>query len=214
MKRGFTLAELLVALVLTSLAIGVMAEGVRRTIDFQQRLETARTEREGRTAALNALRSRLERLVPAMAPAAAEGAEETILFEGNETLLAFLAADPAYPSRPGLYEYRLEILAPDTEEAPAGPSVLRLSRRGLSALDEFGTMTGLPFQSWDLELAAPLGFRYGTEPGSLQSAWQETAGYPAFIALQAEDATLPAILISLPRAAPETEPEEGETTTQ
>ncbi|MEE2525565.1 prepilin-type N-terminal cleavage/methylation domain-containing protein [Hyphobacterium sp. HN65] len=207
MKRGFTLAELLVALALTALAIGVMSEGVRRTIDFQQRLETARMDRESQTATLNAIRSRLERLVPASLPAAAEGEQSTILFEGSAARLAFVAADPGYPSRPGLYEYRLEILSPDnTDGAPDSPAIL-LSRRGLSALDEFGTAEGPPFQSWELELTEPLTFSYGNDARSLQSSWQERQSFPAYLAFLTEDGGLPAILVTLPRAAPSPDPE-------
>lgn len=208
MRRGFTLAELLVALVLTALAIGVMSEGVRRTIDFQQRLEAVRMDRENQSATLNAIRARLERLVPASLPADAEGGDDTILFEASATQIAFLAADPAYPSRPGLYEYRLEILTADDGEEAAEASLIRLSRRSLSALGEFGTAAGMPYQSWELDLPSPLAFRFGSTAGSLQSVWQETTRYPAYVGLVEEDGDIPAILITVPRAAPSEEPEE------
>jgi prepilin-type N-terminal cleavage/methylation domain-containing protein len=205
MKRGFTLAELLIALALTALAVAIMSEGVRRTIDFQARLEESRTDRETLIAASAALRSRLERLVPAIAEPASEEAAPRLLFAGSSESLVFIAADPGYPSRAGLYEYRLTLISAEAEDNDTGTPVMVLRRRPITELADFGQATGTAFQSWDLPLSGDLVFRYGTSPDQLQASWQQAGSYPGFVALVATNDEQPLMITPLPRLRPEGE---------
>lgn len=213
MKRGFTLAELLIALALTALAIAIMSEGVRRTIDFQSRLETVRQDRETTIAISAALRSRLEHLVPAMAQADLETEAPSALFSGTADRLAFIAADPGYPSRAGLYEYRLTLMAGAAEENDAATPQLVLRRRPITELTDFGQASGPAFQRWELPLTGELAFRYGSAPDRLQSAWSATGSYPAYVALVSGDDEQPVMMTALPRLRPDdgNEPD-GDTT--
>ncbi|WP_420430895.1 prepilin-type N-terminal cleavage/methylation domain-containing protein [Hyphobacterium sp.] len=207
MRRGFTLAELLIALALTALAIAIMSEGVRRTIEFQERLETVRNERDTLLAVAGAIRSRIEHLVPAVRPGDPADASPQALFSGDARSMTFIAADPGYPSRAGLYEYRLELIATDDDTNNGNTGVLRLSRRPIANLADFSAATGTAFQSWDLPLPGELAFRYGRSPSQLQPDWTEAAGFPGFVAMVSETADLPVMLTSLPRQAPAQDPD-------
>lgn len=235
MKRGgFTLAELLVALALTALAVGVVTEGVRRSLAFEARLAEARDDRESVTAALAALRSRLETAVAATAPqadtgparpapvsppeqptGAAENAaepagpaqEEAVLFEGGSAVMVFLAADPGYPARPGLYEYRLAVTAAGDGEAPL--HALVLSRRALNDLSEFAA--GGEAQSWTLMTASePMQLSYAGSDGGWRGDWQDDTALPAQVRIEfgGEDGP-PPFIASLPALPPEAEEEEA-----
>ncbi|WP_421785412.1 prepilin-type N-terminal cleavage/methylation domain-containing protein [Hyphobacterium sp.] len=206
MKRGFTLAEILIALTLTAVAIAIMSEGVRRTIEFQSRLTNVRAERETMMAVSGAIRSRIDHLVPANRAGTEAGGSPQTLFSGESGRLAFIAADPGYPSRAGLYEYRLELLAADEEENLAPR--LRLSRRPIANLAEFGAPAGARFESWDLPLNGGLEFRYGNTLTRLQPVWTDTGAYPAFVALIGPDESTPAMLAQLPRPSAIAEPDD------
>lgn len=207
MRRGFTLAELLIALALTAIAIAIMSEGVRRTMDFQERLEIVRTERDTLIASSSAIHSRIEHLVPAVRPDQDEGGSPQALFSGDARRMTFIAADPGYPSRAGLYEYRLELIAPDDDTDSVEAAILRLSRRPIADLADFSAATGSAFQSWDLPLPGELAFRYGSSPSRLQPDWTDAAGFPHYVAMVSENADLPVMLTRLPRQAPARTPD-------
>ncbi|WP_421792899.1 prepilin-type N-terminal cleavage/methylation domain-containing protein [Hyphobacterium sp.] len=201
MKRGFTLAEMLIALALTALAIGIISEGVRRSLDFQNQLMAFRTEREDQSAALEAVRSRLERLLPAIRTETEDG-ESGVYFIGQPDRLVFLSADPGYPSRAGVYEYRMEIV-PEDGESDTGPALI-VSRRSLTDLDRFN-QPDEAWQSWTLPLSQSVSFGYAEAGSSGSSSWQSQSDYPGLITLVADGAEMPSISIPLPQAAPETE---------
>ncbi|MEE2565723.1 prepilin-type N-terminal cleavage/methylation domain-containing protein [Hyphobacterium marinum] len=211
-RRGFTLAELLIALVLTALAMGVVAEGVRRSLDFQARIETAQIDRVSRNAALGALRTRLERLVPLTEEAGADADsvttenEETILFSGTASGVRFAATDPAYPSTPGLYAYDIFVEAGGEDDAPV--FTVLLHRRALYDLAEFnqtpeGSEPLTLFQSADEPR-----FSYASGDGVWLSAWSREDVFPSHVRLEFAEGGAAPLVVALPRAAEPLEEDE------
>tara|TARA_R110002072_G_scaffold94046_2_gene208176 strand:+ start:276 stop:962 length:687 start_codon:yes stop_codon:yes gene_type:complete len=225
-RAGFTLAELLIALLLTAVAMGVIAQGVRHALDFQERIKTVQRDREQINAGLAALRARLERLTPILAeeapdtrpsdaqisPPAGTEDDASILFSGTATRLRFAASDPAYPSTPGLYEYEINIESTESDDEDG--HFIALTRRPLFDLAEFGRQTG-GAQSWTLlnSRAAPT-LSYGSGEAGWQSSWTQHDAYPHRIRLEFDDPQQPPLVVVLPRAiAPREETQaEGELT--
>jgi len=208
MRRGFSLVEMMIALALTAVAIAIMSEGVRRAIDFEQSLTGVRQEREVQTATLEAVRARLERLVPATRPATGNETESAeILFAGDAQRLVFVAADPGYPSIAGLYEYRLILSGPSEADDETGPATPRLTvfRRRLTDIAAFNTDRGEPAQSWELPLPKALTFRYIAPSGGSSDGWTDRANYPALVMLETGDAEFAAMTASLPQPRPDDE---------
>ncbi|MEN0653530.1 MULTISPECIES: prepilin-type N-terminal cleavage/methylation domain-containing protein [Hyphobacterium] len=236
-RAGYTLAELLIALVLAALAIGIVTTGVQQSLAFERRIEAVRQDREGVTAALAALRSRLETAVPATAPTttqqdtanrriprqqaqpmanaeidsdrpAAPQSEDAapVLFQGSASSLVFLAADPGYPARPGLYEYRLVVEPAGDETEPA--VALTLSRRALPDLAAFGD--GGEAQSWTLmTLAEPVTLSYASEAGRWQTDWRDQQDLPIRVRMEfGETSGQPPFIVALPALPEETEAEQ------
>lgn len=237
-RAGYTLAELLIALVLAALAIGIVTTGVQQSLAFERRIEAARLERDDVSAALAALRSRLETVVPATMPttetagtgtdgrvrsvlfqqsenpAPTQNAQSAnppagedagpVLFAGNASSLVFLAADPGYPARPGLYEYRLSVEPAGDETEPA--FALTLARRALPDLSAFGD--GDAAQSWTLmTLQEPVRLSYASEPGNWRPEWRDQQDLPAQVRLEfGEENGQPPFIVALPGL-----PEEDET---
>lgn len=228
-QAGFTLAELLVALVLTAAAVGIVSEGVRRSLAYEAHLSEIRTQREDTSAALAALRSRFETLVFAAPEPASDnrrspvergpGADipETpppgnpdqrthVLFAGEASSVTFLAADPGYPARAGLYEYTLASTAIG-DDAQTGGYTLVLSRRAFGDLSAFGD--GGPSQSWTLLTTdtQPV-LSYAPSPGQWRSSWIDQDTLPAQIRIAfGDDSASPAFIVALP-APPPDEPED------
>ena len=218
MNRGFTLTEMLIALALTAVAITIISEGVRHTLNFQQQLKSVREERETQSVTMEAIRNRLEHLVPATRAAETNG-EEEILFDGQAHRLTFLAADPGYPSAAGVFEYTLELIGGEDDdvsrEDEAAVPQLILSRRLLTDLTEFAQPSREGGGSWVLALSHPLSFGYAAAAGSSSSEWQDTATYPAIITLEEDGVDHAALTVILPRARQEESPEQaGQETTQ
>jgi prepilin-type N-terminal cleavage/methylation domain-containing protein len=217
MKRGFTLTEMLIALALTAVAITIISEGVRQTLNFQRQLQSAREARETQTVTLEAIRSRLEHLVPATRPGDTNG-EAQILFDGQAQRLVFLAADPGYPSAAGVYEYTLELTGGESEgvedDEITTPQLI-LHRRMLTDLDDFDRPAREDVAFWALPLSQPLSFGYAAAGGSPSPGWQDTAAYPALITLASSEADYAALTVLLPRERPEANEETpGQETTQ
>lgn len=241
-RAGYTLAELMIALVLAALAIGIVTTGVQQSLAFERRIDAARQDRETVTSALAALRSRLEMAVTATAPADPESApganrrtplqqpspdrnlqegEEQpdaqgpaersgpVLFDGTASALVFLAADPGYPARPGLYEYRLAVV-PQGEEAQEAGFALNLSRRALTELSAFGQ--GGEAQSWTLmETAEAVTLSYAGGSGGWRPAWQDQDALPVRVRLEfGEGSGEPPFIVSLPAMPPEADAAEDE----
>ncbi|WP_394693771.1 type II secretion system protein J [Hyphobacterium sp.] len=205
MKRGFTLTEMLIALALTAVAITIISEGVRQTLNFQRQLQSVRGERETEAVTLEAIRSRLEHLVPATRPG--DGNDEAeILFNGQAQRLVFLAADPGYPSAAGVYEYTLELVGSSDDAAQDDEIVspqLILHRRLLTDLDEFDRPSRAEIAFWELPLSQPLSFGYAAAGSTPSPGWQDTAAFPALVTLQSGDADYAALTVLLPRQRPE-----------
>lgn len=238
-RAGYTLAELLIALVLAALAIGIVTTGVQRSLAFERRIEAARLERDDVSAALAALRSRLETVVPTTAPgdARSEAANRRtprqqaqpmdnseidsdrpaapqpedaspVLFAGNASSLVFLAADPGYPARPGLYEYRLSVEPAGDEDEPA--FALSLSRRALPELSAFGD--GGEAQSWVLMTTAePVRLSYASEPGNWRPEWRDQQDLPVQLRVEfGEESGLPPFVVALPALPDDADEEAGD----
>ena len=195
MKRGFTLTEMLIALALTAVAITIISEGVRHTLNFQHQLQSIREHRETQVVTLEAIRARLEHLVPAKRPGEAE-----ILFYGQPRHMVFLSADPGYPSAAGVYEYTLYLTGGEDEDSAPAPPQLILTRRALTDLGEFARPSPGETRSWTLPLSEPLIFGYAAAGASPAATWQDTASYPALVTLTAEGSIVPALTVRLPRA--------------
>lgn len=208
MKRGFSLVEMMIALALTAVAIAIMSEGVRRAIDFEQRLTTVRQEREMQTATLEAVRARLEHMVTATRPTSGGEDDNTeTLFAGDRNRLVFVAADPGYPSMAGLYEYRLilsENSATDSAAEDAAP-LLTIIRRRLVDLATFNTDRGEPAQSWALPLPRKIEFRFAGPTGDEFETWSDRQNFPALVMLSADDADFAVMTVALPRSRPSRE---------
>lgn len=197
MKRGFTLTEMLIALALTAVAITIISEGVRHTLNFQHQLQSIREQRETQLVTLEAIRARLEHLVPAERPGEADG-EAEILFDGQPRHMVFLSADPGYPSAAGVYEYTLDLTGGEDEDSAPAPPQLILTRRPLTDLDEFARPSPGETRSWTLPLSEPLVFGYAAAGASPAATWQDTASYPALVTLAAEGSIVPALTVRLP----------------
>lgn len=217
MRRGFTLTEMLIALALTAVAITIISEGVRHTLNFQRQLQDVREERETQAVTLDAIRSRLEHLVPATRPGDTNG-EAQILFDGQAQRLVFLAADPGYPSAAGVYEYTLELTGSEGEGSEDGEATtpqLILHRRMLTDLENFDRPSRGDVAFWELPLSQALSFGYAAAGSSPSNNWQDTATYPALITLASSDSDYAALTVLLPRARPEASEETpGQETTQ
>ncbi|MCW5724705.1 MAG: hypothetical protein KIS81_07080 [Maricaulaceae bacterium] len=195
-RAGLTLAELLVALFVTALALGIVAEGARRALDMHAAIERTRAERETLSAGLNAARERLERAITATRPAPGDAGGRQPLFAGASDLLAFAAIDPGYPSRAGIYEYRLYA------ETAEGRARLILARRPLLEAADFGDEAA-ELESWPLlEGEEPVRFSYAGPSGEWRERWEEEPGLPALVRITAGDAT---VVARLPAPPPETE---------
>lgn len=236
-RAGYTLAELLIALLLAALAIGIVTTGVQQSLAFERRIEAARMERDEVSSALAALRSRLETVVPATEPGNAQpdsanrrtprqpapvvggpdidserpaapqtDASGPVLFDGSASELIFLAADPGYPARPGLYEYRLSVEPAGDETEPA--FALTLARRALSDLSAFGD--GGEAQRWTLMTTAePVRLSYASEPGNWRSDWREQQDLPTQIRLEfGEEGGQPPFIVALPALPDDAEEDE------
>jgi len=237
MKRaGFTLAELLIALTLTAFAMAIVAEGVRRSLDFQSRIDAARSEREIMQAGLAAFRSRVERLLPVTPPDSdagageptsanaevdeveaaqtSEGQSSSILFVGQPNQMRFIATDPGYPSTPGLYEYRISVTTMDDDaDNPEPLNQLILSRRPMLDLETFGE-TRAGQEDWVLLTTRAMPELSYSENGSAwQGNWSSRENYPAFVQLDFDSENLPPLIVPLAHAAP-VETEDGSTGTE
>lgn len=210
-RQGFTLAELMIALLLTAIAMGVVAEGVSRSLDFQSRIAAVRTEREARTAGLSALRGRLERLVPLTVeardpePGILLDLGQKILFSGTASELRFVAADPAYPSTPGLYVYRIRVETPQEDAAQIYSVILQRQ-----AIYDFAEFDRLPGEAEDVPLftsAVQPEFAYAGGEGGWRAAWTSEDTFPAHVRLAFEGGEAAPLIVALPRAIP---PENGE----
>lgn len=212
-RQGFTLAELMIALLLTAIAMGIVAEGVRRSLDFQSRIAEVRTEREARTAGLSALRGRLERLVPLTAEAAdggqgdAAGSGEAVLFSGTANELRFVAADPAYPSTPGLYAYRIRVETPEADSAQVYSVILQ--RQAIHDFAEFDRLPGAAENVPLFTSAVQPAFAYAEGEGGWRAAWTREDAFPAHVRLAFEGGAAAPLIVALPRAAPH-EAEDGD----
>jgi len=222
MKRaGFTLAELLIALTLTAFAMTIVAEGVRRSLDFQARINAARNEREIMQAGLAAFRSRVERLLPVTPPdteflaptgeavdavetsQAEEDQSPTILFIGQPAQMRFVATDPGYPSTPGLYEYRISVASTDDDANNSEPlNQLVLARRPMLDLETFGEARAGQEDWVLLTTSAMPEFSYSENGSAWQGNWSSRDNYPAFIQLEFGSESQPPLIVPLAHAAP------------
>jgi prepilin-type N-terminal cleavage/methylation domain-containing protein len=208
MKRGFSLVEMMIALALTAVAIAIMSEGVRRAIDFEQRLTTVRQERELQAATLEAVRARLERMVTATRPSStSEEDNAETLFAGDRHRLVFVAADPGYPSIAGLYEYRLILSGASVTDAESGNAapLLTIFRRRIIDLATFNTDRGEPAQSWELPLPREMEFCFAGHSGNESETWSDSANFPALVMLSADEVGFASLTVALPRPAPNRE---------
>jgi Tfp pilus assembly protein PilE len=208
-RSGLTLAELLIALAITAMALGVATEGVRRVMSFQSGLDERRLLRDEVGAGLAALRVRLERSLAVSREAADEESEE-FLFQGGTDGFRFVSADPGYPSQAGLYEYRVA-LAEGGGRANEGAG-LSLSRRRLTALEDFAAHEE-GFETWPLvERSAEWRFAYGGEDNDWQEAWAPGGGMPYAVAIYVEEDGPPVLLqlLGAPRPGLPDEEEDGE----
>lgn len=108
-RAGMTLAELLAALVIAATLSGLLAQSLGQLADRTGRIERSSTNSEMDRAAGAAFRRIVERaILPALDPdlqADTDDPRPSFRLENNQ--LIFLAAEPGYPARAGLYAYAL-----------------------------------------------------------------------------------------------------------
>lgn len=181
-RAGLTLAELLVALFVSALALGICAEGVRRALSMHGAIETARAERESFSAGLGAARERMERAVAVAAPGPDADSQRRALFHGDSDGLVFVAADPGYPSIAGLYEYRIAAAAGDGEFS------LILMRRPFLDVAGFNE-DGTELDSWPLAaLGTAPRFHFAGPDGGWREDWRDEPALPALVRISIEGA--------------------------
>ena len=116
--RGFTLVELLVALVVLSLLmVGLM--GAMRTLgQSADRIETRLRALDEQRVAQHFLREVLSRAAPVRPPASAGSDQGRLLFRAQADQLEWIGVMPARAGAGGLYHFRLQALA-HTAQVPA-----------------------------------------------------------------------------------------------
>ena len=102
-----TLAELLAALVIAATLSGLLAQSLGQLADRTGRIERSSTNSEIDRAAGAAFRRIVERAVLLPLEEGIQGDDPQPSFVLGNKRLVFLAAEPGYPSRAGLYAYGL-----------------------------------------------------------------------------------------------------------
>ncbi|WBQ10924.1 hypothetical protein L2D01_03875 [Hyphomonadaceae bacterium ML37] len=200
-RAGLTLAELLVALFVSALALGICAEGVRRALTMHGAIERGRIEREAVSAGLGAARERLERAVPLTGPGPAADSSRLALFHGVADGLIFVAADPGYPSTAGLYEYRI------TVESADGLLTLTLTRRPLLDVAGFNE-DGSDRETWPLAVIhSAARFAYAGPDLAWREEWRDEPVLPALVRITMDGSIM---IARLPAAPSQPEPAPAE----
>lgn len=176
-ENGFTLIEVLVALILLALVLALLAEGLRfarATWDATARLD----ELAGSDAAETFLRARLAEALPLYEPRKA--GTVGLLFHGARDALSFVAPAPNGPAGGGLYRYVLEV-------APAsGRRVLVVKVAPYLASQGTTDAEGAPQQRELIRNITSVEFRYfgrsaiGAEPG-WKADWTRTDALPELV---------------------------------
>ena len=127
--RGFTLVELLVALVILSLLTLIMSGGLRFVFGATASTQVRRENLEELTFGMTFLRGEIGRAYPLMLK---EGTKEQVLFLGEPEHLRFVTAEPGYVSRTPYMIYALDIVPTaqayriELRRAPLDPATLDL----------------------------------------------------------------------------------------
>ena len=109
-RAGMTLAELLAALVIAAVISTLLAQSLARLADQTGRLDRAGAGAETDLAAAQAFRRIVERAVfPLDGESPLETNEPDPAFVLIEDSLSFIAAEPGYPGRAGLYAYAVRV---------------------------------------------------------------------------------------------------------
>lgn len=183
-NRGFTLVEVMIALVLMSLAMTLMMAGLRYSAKAWNSADQRMMSLADLQAARRLVGSTLSRAIPVVI---GEEDDKRYLFEGEEHAVTFAVYMPPYPDQAGLYLTTLFI----TEEDAFFQ--LRLKRSLL-------TPDINPFGQWQPEedvliwqSEQPLSFAYfGTdsdEEGSWQTQWDGAMQIPQLVKLEIDSAT-------------------------
>jgi general secretion pathway protein J len=179
-KRGFTLVEVLIALVLMSMAMALMMAGLRYSAkawsSAEQRIDTL-TDLQATRRIMNST------LGAAFPTITGEGDSKRFLFEGESGAVTFTTYMPPYPDQAGLYLIKLFIIKHE------GSYQLRLKRALL-------TPDIRPLSDWSSEEDVlvwqsgwPLSFAYfgsSDESEHWQNQWDGSIQIPQLVKLQIE----------------------------
>ncbi len=129
-RSGLTLAELLVAMTISTLVLVLLSQGINNVSNWSRSLANSRMDQETTTSLFRFIHERLIRVEPLMRPGQNE---PEVLFLGTKTRLHMVLAETQYPATPGLYEYVLQI----TPRSGEGWELM-LARLPLPSLAQFG----------------------------------------------------------------------------
>ena len=108
-ERGFSLLEVLLAMVLLALLIGGAYSGIRMAANAMRVGEAAIDRTDRLRTAQEFLRHQLSRLLP-LIWASNDSNGQTYVFEGNDRSMRFVAPMPGYLSKGGPYVQTLELV--------------------------------------------------------------------------------------------------------
>jgi type II secretory pathway component PulJ len=187
-NAGLTLAELLIALVISALVLVLLAQGTRNLSRWTDGLDRSRQVLQTRESLLRFVQERLSRAEPLTLLVEDE---QQVLFRGGESQLRMVVAETTYPAIPGLYEQVLDIYQDSTKNWN-----LSLTRMPLHRLDEFGS------RKTDDPLILYTGserpvFAYLGKEG-WQKNWAQATEMPRLVSFQIEN--WPTLQIALPPA--------------
>ncbi len=103
-RSGLTLAEMMVALIISSIALAITAQAAATLHQWTTRLDKAHDT----NAEAVVLYHFVERVLSEALPLSRKNEDGmAALFEGDANAIRFVRAEPGYPSRAGLYQYYL-----------------------------------------------------------------------------------------------------------
>lgn len=187
-RSGLTLAELLVAMTISTLILVLLSQGISNVSNWSQSLARSRMDQETSTSLFRFIHERLIRVEPLLRPGQPE---PEVLFLGTSDQVHMVLAETRYPATPGLYEYVLQI-APRSDQGWE----LLLARLPLTSLAQFGQRETKPELVIYSGSAKPE-FSY-RGPDGWQSNWPITNKMPQQFGFTL--ANWPNIAIALPAA--------------
>ncbi|MEM1410498.1 MAG: prepilin-type N-terminal cleavage/methylation domain-containing protein [Pseudomonadota bacterium] len=174
--RGFTLVEMLVALVVLGLAMVAVNEGLRFSAKALGRVSGEAEAAASRTVGLSTIRRLIGDAYPLVLAGETDG-EVDIVFEGSDDNLVFPAFLPGYVSQGGLYLIKVRI------KNKGSGSVVELFR---APFDRVGSRPNLAGDEPSLLITSDQRLKFSYQSATDDSpsgAWTDERAYPDMIQL-------------------------------